>query len=194
MIRHSIPAALHAAIPAALLAAALAVPAAAQQAPAQETPTSAAPDMRTATATFVDAEGAEIGSADITGTPHGLLIGLEINTLPEDRWVAFHIHEGESCDPEERFESAGGHLNLTDTDHGYMLDTGPHSGDMPNQYVGSDGVLRSEVFNTFVSLDDGPTSVIGKTMMIHAEPDDYESQPAGAAGERLACAVIEESQ
>lgn len=178
-------------IPAAILAAALAAPALAQDAPAQETPTAPAPDAPAASASFIDADGAEIGTATLTGMPHGVLIGLEIDGLPADGWVAFHIHEGESCNAEERFESAGGHLNLTGTDHGYMSENGPHSGDMPNQYVASDGVLTSEVFNGFVSLEDGPTSIVGKTLMIHAEPDDYMTQPSGGAGERLACAVIE---
>jgi Cu-Zn family superoxide dismutase len=179
------------AIPAALLAAALALPAAAQQAPAQETPTSPAPDTAAATASFVDAEGAEIGSATLTGTPHGVLIGMEITGLPASKWVAFHVHEGESCEHDQRFETAGGHLNLTGTEHGFLNDTGPHSGDMPNQYVAADGLLTAEVFNGYVSLNGGPTDITGKTLMIHAEPDDYASQPAGGAGERLACAVIE---
>ncbi|CAM5395765.1 superoxide dismutase family protein [Frigidibacter albus] len=182
---------LRTAIPAALLTASFALPAAAQQAPAQETPTVPAPDMPAAAASFIDATGSQIGSATLTGTPHGVLIGLEIDGLPAGKWVAFHIHEGETCEHDHRFNSAGGHLNLTGTDHGYFNDTGPHSGDMPNQYVASDGLLKAEVFNGYVSLDGGPTSVLGKTLMIHAEPDDYVSQPAGAAGERLACAVIE---
>ncbi|MDP3340983.1 superoxide dismutase family protein [Frigidibacter sp.] len=177
-------------IPAALMAAAFAFPAAAQQAPAQETPTAATPEVPAATASFVDAEGAEIGSATLTGTPHGVLIGMAITGLPASKWVAFHIHEGATCEHDHRFESAGGHLNLTETDHGFLNDTGPHSGDMPNQYVASDGLLTAEVFNGYVSLEGGPTSILGKTLMLHAEPDDYASQPAGAAGERLACAVI----
>ncbi|GGH51441.1 superoxide dismutase family protein [Frigidibacter albus] len=179
------------AIPAALLAASFAFPAAAQQAPAQETPTAPAPEVPAAAASFVDAEGAEIGTATLTGTPHGVLIGMEVTGLPASKWVAFHIHEGETCEHDHRFESAGGHFNPSEADHGYMSETGPHSGDMPNQYVASDGILMAEVFNSYVDLDGGPTSVIGRTLMIHAEPDDYTSQPAGAAGERLACAVIE---
>ena len=188
MIRSPVSAAL---LAAALAAPVLAQPALAQDAPAQESPTAAAPEMPSGTASFVDAEGAEIGAATLTGMPHGVLIGLDLKGLPANSWVAFHVHEGEICEPDTRFESAGGHLNLTDTDHGYMSQNGPHSGDMPNQYVGSDGVLKSEVFNSFVLLGDGPTGILGKTLMIHAEPDDYSSQPAGAAGERLACAVIE---
>jgi len=178
-------------IPAALLAAALAFPAAAQQAPALDTPTTSGPTMPAATASFVDYEGAEIGTATLTGTPHGVIIGMEITGLPATKWVAFHVHEGTTCEVDHRFESAGGHLNLTGTEHGFFNDTGPHSGDMPNQYVASDGLLTAEVFNGYVSLNGGPTDITGKTLMIHAEPDDYTSQPAGAAGERLACAVIE---
>ncbi len=178
-------------IPAALMTVAFAFPAAAQQAPAQDAPTAAAPAMPAATARFMDAEGAEIGTATLTGTPHGVLIGMEVSGLPASKWVAFHVHEGTTCEHDHRFESAGGHLNFTDTDHGYFSEAGPHSGDMPNQYVASDGLLVAEVFNGYVSLEGGPTDITGRTLMIHAEPDDYASQPAGAAGERLACAVIE---
>jgi Cu-Zn family superoxide dismutase len=57
--------------------------------------------------------------------------------------------------------------------------------------VPADGTLRAEVFNPAVTLGDGETGISGRALMIHAEADDYRSQPSGDAGARLACAVIE---
>ena len=62
---------------------------------------------------------------------------------------------------------------------------------MPNQYVGADGILRAQVFNPNVELNREKTGILGRALMIHAKPDDYQSQPSGDAGERLACGAIE---
>ncbi|MDR7124271.1 superoxide dismutase family protein [Pseudotabrizicola sp. 4114] len=147
--------------------------------------------MQTAEATFVDGEGAETGKAHLTGTPSGVLIGVEVNGLPPARWVAFHVHETGSCDHTGQHESAGGHFNPSNVEHGFLSETGPHAGDMQNIWVDDAGTARAEVFNPFVLLAEGENSILGRALMIHAEPDDHKTQPSGAAGERLACAVIE---
>ncbi|TJV92083.1 MAG: superoxide dismutase family protein, partial [Mesorhizobium sp.] len=83
------------------------------------------------------------------------------------------------------------HFNPTNAEHGFFAGKGPHAGDMPNQRVGADGVLRAQAFNSMVKLDGGETAIRGKALMIHGGQDDYKSQPAGDAGNRQACAVIE---
>ncbi len=140
---------------------------------------------------FVDMNGEQNGTATLTGTDQGVLIELEVSGLPAGEWVAFHVHETGECDHSTDHESAGGHFNPTDAEHGYLAEGGPHAGDMPNQYVGADGVLRAQVFNTMVTLDDGEAGILGRSLMIHGGTDDYVSQPAGDAGDRYACAVIE---
>ena len=142
-------------------------------------------------ATFVDQDGAENGSATLTQVNAGVLIELDLRNLPPESWVAFHIHEDGTCDPADDHDSAGGHYTATGAAHGFLADGGPHEGDMPNQYVPADGMLRAQVLNTFVTLDGGDAAVRGRSLMIHADPDDYESQPAGDAGARIACAVID---
>ena len=145
-----------------------------------------------ATASFVDAEGEAAGSAELWQIQSGgVLIRIEVTGLPEDGWVAFHVHETGSCDPATDHESAGGHFNPDSKEHGYLTAGGPHAGDMPNQYVPADGTLRAEVFNHAVTLADGDAAIRGRALMIHADQDDHRSQPAGDAGDRLACAVIE---
>lgn len=147
---------------------------------------------QTATAEFIGKDGKATGRASLTTGGKGVLFEVEVSGLPQRRWVAFHVHEVGSCDAAEGFESAGKHFAGEDenAEHGFLAANGPHAGDMPNQYVGADGVLRAQVFNNFVSLDDKGTAIRGRALMIHARSDDNRSQPAGDAGERLACAVI----
>lgn len=144
-----------------------------------------------AKAAFVDASGRDAGTATLTQTARGVLIELDLSGLPAGRWVAFHVHETGRCDHATGHDTAGGHFNPTNAAHGYGTAGGPHAGDMPNQMVGPDGTLKAQVFNPMVTLDGGDTAIRGRALMIHAGPDDYESQPAGNAGKRRACGVIE---
>lgn len=111
--------------------------------------------------------------------------------MPASQWVAFHVHETGACDHATDHESAGDHFNPASREHGYFAADGPHAGDMPNRYSDADGVVRAQVLNTFVTLGEGDADILGRALMIHAEADDYTSQPAGEAGDRLACGVIE---
>ena len=146
------------------------------------------PDAR---ATFVDTDGNQTGSAAIYASPTGVLISLDIEGLPADSWVSFHVHENGTCEPESAFESAGGHFNPDGAEHGYFVDGGPHPGDMPNQHVDANGRLLAHVFNGYARLDEGVAAIRGRALMIHDGQDDYRSQPSGDAGERVACAVVE---
>ncbi|TPE51772.1 superoxide dismutase family protein [Amaricoccus solimangrovi] len=147
-------------------------------------------DAATTTVDFTNLQGESIGTAKLTGTRAGLLIGLDLRGLPPG-WHGFHVHETGECDAEGGFKSAGGHYAVSDTEHGFLSEHGPHSGDMPNQYVGEDGTLRAQVLDTYVFLGGDTGNASGKALIIHAGADDYESQPSGDAGDRLACGVIE---
>ncbi|MBO9123315.1 MULTISPECIES: superoxide dismutase family protein [unclassified Rhizobium] len=150
-----------------------------------------AQDKQTAQANFVGADGKDDGRATLTAAAAGgVLIELEVSGLPANKWVAFHVHETGKCDAASHHESAGKHFNPTKAEHGLLAAKGPHAGDMPNQYVGQDGVLRAQVFDGMVTLDGKENGIRGRALMIHENSDDYRSQPAGDAGARLACAVI----
>jgi hypothetical protein len=82
-------------------------------------------------------------------------------------------------------QSAGGHFNPTDKQHGFKSADGPHAGDLPNQYVEGDGILRAEIFSPTLTLAEAETGIFGRALIIHANPDNYESQPAGDAGSSL---------
>lgn len=144
-----------------------------------------------AQATFINNEGTEIGTATLTGTPAGVLIELDLAELPPGTWHGFHIHETGECDAEGSFQSADGHLTISSTNHGFFTDGGHHAGDMPNQYVASDGTLKAQVLNHQAVLGGEQDNLSGRALMLHSGPDDYESQPSGDAGDRIACAAIE---
>ncbi len=146
---------------------------------------------QTAIANFIGKDGKETGRAALTQGKNGVLIEMEVTNMPPGKWVAFHVHETGKCDSAHQHESAGKHFNPGKTEHGFLAANGPHDGDMPNQYVGADGVLRAQVFNSMVVLDGEENGIRGRALMIHGKSDDNRSQPAGDAGERLACAVIE---
>ena len=148
-------------------------------------------DKQTATANFIGPDGKESGRATLTAAANGgVFIEAEISGLPANKWVAFHIHETGRCDSATHHASAGGHFNPTKAEHGFLAANGPHAGDMPNQYVGRDGILRAQVFDTMISLDGKTDGVRGRALMVHANSDDYRSQPSGGAGDRIACGVI----
>ena len=147
---------------------------------------------KTVTASVVGAEGNTLGMVTLEDTPAGLLVSTDISGLPEGDH-GFHFHEKGVCDPGQKFTTAGGHFAPGQEKHGLMVMGGPHGGDMPNQHVGADGMLKAQVLNTRVTLSPGATSLFdadGSALVIHAGADDYKSQPSGDAGGRIACAVI----
>ena len=174
-----------------IAAAVLAASTAYAQTPKEDTPTAAA--------SFVNLDGKVIGSATLQETPHGVIIRAELEGLePGER--SSHIHEKGACDPATKFESAGGHFNPGKHQHGFMAEQGPHAGDMPNQFVGEDGKLSVNILNTAITIgtaevDNTTVASVadedGSAIVIHAGADDYRSQPAGNAGDRIACGVIE---
>ena len=140
-----------------------------------------------------DTSGKSVGDVDLVQTPAGVLIKLQIKGLPPGE-RAFHIHAVGKC--EAPFESAGPHFNPGNHHHGMMSGVG-HAGDMPNLHVPQSGELSVEVMNAAVTLDNGkPNSLFdndGSSLVIHAKADDYKSDPAGNAGDRIACGVIQPS-
>lgn len=160
---------------------------------AQQTPSQPTSTPNNARAVFMDRNGKSIGTATLTETPNGVLISAELTGLPPGVH-GFHIHGTGQCDPANGFESAGGHYNPRGAKHGFMVEGGPHAGDMPNQTVEQGGTLKAEVFNSHVMFDKGEAPLFdqdGSAIVIHATADDYRSQPSGNAGDRLACGVIQ---
>jgi Cu-Zn family superoxide dismutase len=147
---------------------------------------------QTAKTTLKNAEGKNVGSAELSQLPAGVLIKLSLNGVPAGEH-AFHVHAAGKCEPP--FTSAGGHFNPDSKKHGLMANEGHHAGDMPNLHIPQDGALAIEVVNASVTLEKGkPNSLFGPNgtaLIVHAGKDDYKTDPTGDAGGRIACGVVQ---
>lgn len=138
------------------------------------------------------ADGQPVGVATLVEGSGGVAITVNLYGMPPGTH-AFHIHAAGSCD-RPGFKSAQGHFNPYSKKHGLKNPEGPHAGDLLNITIGSDGTGAFVLFAPLVTLGSGPNSLFregGTAVMIHEGPDDYMTDPAGAAGPRIACGVIE---
>ena len=132
-------------------------------------------------------KGESVGEVRLMETPHGTLLHARFSNLPPGAH-AFHVHTVGKCEPP--FKSAGGHFNPGGKKHGFLAADGLHAGDMANIHVPASGSLEIEVLNTLLKLDSSLFDADGAAIVLHEGPDDYKTDPAGAAGGRIACGVI----
>jgi Cu-Zn family superoxide dismutase len=173
---------------------------------AQDASPAATPAFAILEIDLLDAAGEEVGIATVTeleGGGVGFLVEVE-GLQPGDHGI--HVHETGICDPDDDppFASAGGHFNPTDAPHGGppdledaatpAADEEAHAGDLGNLTVEGEGFSQLSMSTDRVTLAEGePTSLVdadGSALVIHADPDDLSSQPAGASGARIVCGVI----
>ncbi len=138
-----------------------------------------------------NADGKSVGNATLRQTKDGVLITLQVKGLPPGLH-AVHVHAEGKCEG-PKFTSAGGHFNPTNKKHGLKSSEGPHAGDLPDIYVTKEGIGRYEALTDAITLKPGDTSIFdsdGSALVIHAQPDDNTTDPAGNAGDRIVCGVI----
>lgn len=141
-----------------------------------------------------DETGEVVGSAVFLEEEGGVRITVELTgfTAAAGGARGIHLHETGACEPD--FSAAGAHFNPEGAEHGHENPLGHHAGDLPNIEVDADGNASYEYLNEVVTLDEEEgTSLLagdGTAIVIHFEPDDYETDPDGNAGERIACGVV----
>lgn len=145
------------------------------------------------TAKMADADGNSVGVVTFNEPidAPGVVVEATLVNLPAGTH-AIHVHETGKCDAPD-FESAGGHFNPDDKKHGILSPEGMHAGDLPNLFVPESGEIHQEMFATNLTLDETLFDDDGAAVIIHANADDYETDPAGDAGSRIACGVIEKN-
>lgn len=145
-----------------------------------------------AKAALKDAKGQQVGKATLEEMPGGIRLHVEVSRMPPGMH-ACHIHSTNSCDPPD-FKSAGSHFNPNGKKHGVQNPEGAHAGDLPNLYVGPDSAGEMDCLVANVTLvGRGPRSLFqkgGTSLVIHANPDDNVTDPAGNAGDRIACGAV----
>jgi superoxide dismutase, Cu-Zn family len=146
------------------------------------------------TAKIIGPDRTGLGMITLTDAPKGVLLRLEASGLPPG-WHGMHFHEKGDCS-DDKFMNAGAHVHaVTPIVHGFLKEDATDSGDLPNLYVAADGTATVELYSTYVSFkgEGGRPALLdadGSALIIHANPDDYTTQPIGGAGARIACAVI----
>lgn len=170
------------------LAGGIVTTAAAQTAPA--TPPQRAPAPASAAVATLQ----PLGGSGVTGTVTFRRRGSQIAVTAEVRGLrpgghGFHIHERGDCSAPDGM-SAGMHFNPTNMQHGNPTRGDHHAGDLPMLMANRNGTARLTTRISGVTLDQGETAIIGRGVIVHADSDDYASQPSGNSGARIACAVI----
>jgi Cu-Zn family superoxide dismutase len=140
---------------------------------------------------FVGSRGEVLGSIQVTQEREGARFVATVTGLPPGTY-GVHLHEFGRCDW-PGFASSGGHFNPTNRQHGHLNPAGEHAGDLPNLVVGDDRRGVMDVVRPGLRLADGDAPLLdlnGASMMIHAAPDDYKTDPTGNSGARIACAIL----
>ena len=142
---------------------------------------------------LTDAKGQPVGTATITENKggSGVTIKLDVKSLPPGQH-ALHFHQNAKCEP-PAFTSAGGHFNPAGKKHGLENPEGHHAGDMLNFTVDAKGASKATVKDPDVNMGTGSNSLYangGTALMIHAKADDMKTDPAGNAGDRIACGTV----
>ena len=129
------------------------------------------------------------GTASFVETGGRVRVTANVSGLKPNGEYGFHIHEAGDCSSGDGM-STKGHFNPYGKPHAHTGTSERHAGDMPS--LRSDAAGNASVMADLdvITVSPGPASVVGRGLIVHAQPDDFKTQPTGNAGARSACAVI----
>lgn len=144
----------------------------------------------TATATLAPTSGQTAqGTVRFVQQPDGAVeVSVHLTGVPPGVH-GFHIHEKGDCG--DNGNAAGSHFNPAGTAHGSPNADPHHAGDFGNVTSDDAGVVRTTFTTRSITLTEGPSSAVGRAVILHANPDDLKTQPTGNAGGRIACGVVQ---
>lgn len=134
------------------------------------------------------ADGTRVGTAIAEEVDGAIRVMVEVAGISPGVHGT-HVHAVGKCEGPD-FASAGGHWNPSEHQHGKENPMGPHAGDMPNLSVGADGRDRT-IFTLPAGTFAGLLDADGASLVVHAGPDDYKTDPSGNSGGRIACGVFQ---
>jgi len=136
-------------------------------------------------------QGADVaGGLDLVASNGEVAMTGTVTGLKPRSVHGFHIHQKGDCSSAD-FKSAGDHFNPTTQMHGNPATSPHHLGDVPNLQADAEGKASVNTLIDGVTLGDrGPDDLVGRAVVVHADADDYTTQPSGNSGDRIACGVI----
>jgi Cu-Zn family superoxide dismutase len=131
-----------------------------------------------------------IGEATFEQVGNKVHVWVFVQGLKPGQEHGLHIHEVGDCSSGDGM-SAKGHFNPLGKPHGHPGSAERHAGDLPSLRADKAGRAKVDIEIDVITVTPGPASIIGRGLIVHADPDDYRTQPTGNAGARLACGVIQ---
>ena len=148
------------------------------------------PEPLRATAQLQPTKGNKtFGEADFEQVGDKVRVVVFVQGLKPGQEHGLHIHEAADCSGDAM--GAKGHFNPHGKPHGLPGIAERHAGDIPALKANKVGRANIHVDLDIITLTPGPANIIGRALIVHADPDDYKTQPTGNAGARIACGVIQ---
>ena len=143
-----------------------------------------------ASATLDSRSGSQAkGEVTFVWQGNDVLINGKFSGLKPNAEQGFHVHETGDCAAPDA-TSAGGHFNPETKSHGMPNSGMNHAGDLPNIKSDANGNATYSAKLHGFAVNTGLTGIVGRSVVVHRDPDDYKSQPAGNSGPRIACGLI----
>lgn len=118
-----------------------------------------------------------------------LMLHVRVEGLKPGQAHGFHVHEKGDCGSGDGM-STGGHFNPLGRPHGAHGVGEHHAGDLPSLTADANGRVDVHLTLSGLAIGSGATDIVGRGLIVHAQPDDHKTQPTGNAGARIACGVI----